>query len=746
MTRKNFYLAILIFILPLLASSQQAPSAPKSKAAPGKTASKAAPAKAAPSGIEQQDQAVADLRAIKRPSLPEFHPQEPKRIQLENGMVIFLQEDHELPLIDGTAFIRGGSTIEPADKVGLVSVYGASWRTGGTKNKTGDQLDDELEARAARIETGPGQDTTSVSLSCLKGDFDFVLNDFVDVLRNPEFRDEKIEIAKNAVKTSIARRNDDLGGIAGRESNKIGYGPQSPYARVAEYASVGAVTRQDLLDWHSKYVQPNNIILGIVGDFDSAAMEARLRKQFESWPKGRAYVAAQIPITPPKPGVYFVEKDDVNQSEIRMVALGLRRDDPDFYAVQVLNQIFGGGFSSRLFENLRTKAGLAYAVGGGISAPFDHLGLARLVMGTKTGTTAEAIDGMYKQIEEMRTVPATATELQRGKDAILNSFIFEFDSKEKVMRERMTYELYGYPADFLERYQKGVEKVTGEDVDRVARKYLQKDKFAVLVVGKSEGFDKPLSAFGPVTNVDITIPSPNAAASSAPASSGATAEGNTLMAKVIEAAGGADKLSAVKTVRVKATLTLKAQGISLDAEETDVLPDRVYNRMTTPGGEIVMVATPQDSFMQMASMGTQPMPSSQRDDSLHSLRRNVWYLAQHLHDPGYTFSTAGTEKVGDVQATILDIQGGGQQWRWYVDPQTAHVLRAQYEGAGPAGPATRTVDFSEWKPVDGITVPFHEEVAVNGTPSATIAVSSYEFNPTVDPKIFNKPQSASEQR
>jgi zinc protease len=741
MIRKNLHFAILVFVFLVssLAVPQQTAPAQKTKAAPGQTASKPAPGKAAPSGGEPEDLAAGDLRAMKKTPLPEFHPQEPKRIQLENGMVIFLQEDHELPLIDGVAYIRGGSSIEPADKIGLVSIYGSSWRTGGTKNKTGDQLDDELEARAARIEGGAGVDTTTLSLSCLKGDFDFVLNDFIDLLHNPEFRDEKIEIAKNSVKTGIARRNDDLLQIAGRESNKLGYGAQNPYARVPEYATVAAVTRKDLQDWHSKYVQPNNIILGIVGDFDAAEMEARLRKQFESWPKGPAYTRPQIAIAAPRPGVYFIEKSDVNQSEIRMVASGIRRDDPDFYAVQVMNQIFGGGFSSRLFQNLRTKAGLAYAVGGGISAPFDHLGLARLSIGTKTGTTAEAIEGLYKQIEEMDTVPVTATEMQRGKDAILNSFIFEFDSKEKVMRERMTYELYGYPADFLERYQKGVEKVTAEDVNRVARKYLQKDKFAVLVVGKSEGFDKPLSAFGPVKALDITIPPANTNAASSASSSGSNPQGSALLAKVIEAAGGPEKLNSVKTVRVKVTLTLKAQGVSLDAEETEVLPDKVYNRMTTPGGDMVLVVTPQDSFMQMGPMGTQPMPTSQRDDSLQSLHRNVWYLAQHMHDPGYTFSTAGTEKVGDVQAAVLDINGGGQQWRWYVDPQSGHVLRAQYEATGPTGPATRIVDFSEWKPVDGITVPFHEEVAVNGQPSATIAISSYEFNPTVDPKIFEKP-------
>jgi zinc protease len=728
MIRDNFRPIIIAFVV--LLCSIVAPAQAKKQATPV-----SAPALAKG---EKQDAAATDLRAIKKPPLPEFHPQQPKRIQFENGMVVFLQEDHELPLIEGVAYVRGASKEDPGDKIGLAQIYAAAWRTGGSKSKTGDQLDDELEARAARIETGGGLDFTTIQLSCLKADFDFVLDDFNDLLRHPDFREDKIEIAKNGVKTGIARRNDDLGQIATRESGKIGFGAQSPYARVPEYATVAAVTRQDLLDWHSKYVQPNNIILGISGDFDSAAMEAKLRKQFEGWAKGTAYVPTQVAITPPKPGIYFVEKSDVNQSEIRMVAPGMRRDDPDFYAAQVMNQVFGGGFSSRLFRNLRTEAGLAYAVGGSISAPFDHIGLTRLTIGTKSGTTAQAIDGLYKQIDEMRSVPVTEAEVQFGKDAILNSFVFQFDSRDRVMQERMTYELYGYPADFLDRYQKGVEKVTLEDVNRVARKYLVKDSFAVLVVGKAADFDKPLSARGAVTTIDITIPQLDATSGSVTASA-SNAEGKALIAKVIEAAGGMDKLRTIRAVRTKATLTLKAQGMTLEAEETQLLPDKVRTNMSTPGGEVVMVVTPEDSFMSMAAMGVRPMPSVQREEELNSLRRNVWYVAQHAGDPQYVFSAQGTEKVGDVQASVLDIRGDGQQWRWYIDPQTSHILREQFQANGPTGPGTRVVDFSEWKPTDGITLPYHEEITNNNEPAGTVVVSSFEFNPTVDPKIFAKP-------
>lgn len=451
---------------------------------------------------------VTDWKQIQTPPLHAFHPQLPTRIELSNGMVIFLQEDHELPLVRGRARIRGGSRDEPSDKVGLVELFGQAWRTGGTKNKTGDQLDDYLEARAAKVETGGGIDSTTVSWNCLKERMDEVFDAFVEIVRSPEFREDKIALAKNQVNTNISRRNDDPFEIAFREASKLVYGAGSPYARVPEYATVATVTRDDLVSWHRRYVHPNNMILGVVGDFDSKAMEAKLRKGFESWTKGPAALKTQLVFHGPKPGIYFVQKDDVTASTVQMVDLGTTRDNPDYYALEVFNQFFGGSFASRLFSNIRSKQGLAYAVWGGVEAEYDHPGVLRLAMGTKSGTTAAAIDAFNREIDALKTNPCAQEELTKAKDALLNSFVFRFDSREKVLRERMTSEFYRYPPDFLERYRTSVEKVTREDVARVAQKYVHKDRLAILVVGKAADFDRPLSSFASVTTLDISIPPP----------------------------------------------------------------------------------------------------------------------------------------------------------------------------------------------------------------------------------------------
>jgi len=394
-------------------------------------------------------------KQIPIPPLPAFKPQQPKRVELSNGMVIFLQEDHELPLIDATARIRGGSVNEPAEKTGLVDLYGEVWRTGGTKSETGDQLDDFLEVRAAKVETAGGPDSATVNFSCLKADLDDVFKVFADLLQNPEFRADKLDLAQKEAFDGISRRNDQVGEIAHREAVKLAYGPDNPYARIAEYSTVSAVTRQDLLDWHAKYVHPNDIILGISGDFDSAAMEARLRAAFESWPKGPTLPKNDVKYSPAKPGYYLIPKDDVNQSNIRMVALGTTRDNPDYYAISVFNEAFGGGFSSRLFNDIRTKRGLAYGVGGGVGTNFGHPGILQVAMGTKSQSTIEAVQAVGEDIDNLSKQPITDEEIQRAKDAILNAFIFRLDSPDKILGERMTYEYYGYPPDWLDKYGGG---------------------------------------------------------------------------------------------------------------------------------------------------------------------------------------------------------------------------------------------------------------------------------------------------
>lgn len=454
----------------------------------------------------QTSQPLEPWTKIPIPPLHAFKPIEPKRIELPNGLVIFLQEDHELPFISGTILIRGGSRDEPADKIGLVSLYGDTWRTSGTASVDGDLLDDRLEAKAATIETGGGAALTTLSWSSLKRDFDPVFASAIDLLLHPAFKADKLQLARMQMEAGISRRNDDASGIAAREAALLVYGAKSPYARDPQYATISAVTLADFKAWHDSTVLPNNMIVAVSGDFDSAVMETKLRAAFGPLARGKTLHQQKAEVPGPKPGVYVVDKTDVNQSNVIILGVGTQRSNPDLYALSVMNEIFSGGFGSRLFQNVRTKLGLAYSVGGSYGASYDHPGVFEVSAQTKSVSTVAAAQAMLEEIGRLKTVPPTADELRKAKEDQLNSFVFRYDTPDKTLNEQVTLAFFGYPKDFLEKYKTGIEAVTAADVSRVANKYIDASKLAILVVGNQSEMTTPVSTLGKATTLDITIP------------------------------------------------------------------------------------------------------------------------------------------------------------------------------------------------------------------------------------------------
>ena len=239
-------------------------------------------------------------------------------------------------------------------------------------------------------------------------------------------------------------------------------------------------------------------------------MEAKLRAAFEGFPPAKPLPARHDVFDGPKPGLYFIDKEDVNQSNVQIVGLGTDRHNPDVPALAVMNEILGGGFTSRLFQKIRTELGLAYAVGGGLSFDYDHPGPFRVEVLTQSASTVDATLHALDEIAGLTTRPFTPEEVNRAKDNILNSFLFRYDTREKVLNESELLEFYGYPADYLETYKTGLEKVTLNDVTAVAKKYIHPGKYAVLVVGNRPEIKPPLEELklGPAHPIDITIPMP----------------------------------------------------------------------------------------------------------------------------------------------------------------------------------------------------------------------------------------------
>ncbi|NIM50845.1 MAG: insulinase family protein, partial [Gemmatimonadales bacterium] len=338
--------------------------------------------------------------------------------------------------------IRTGSRYEQADKVGLADLTANVMRTGGAGERSGAEVDQFLEDRAANLFASMGSSVGFAQLSVLTEHLNDVFPVLADMLTSPRFEADKLEEAKVQERSAIARRNDSPGGIASREFNKLIYGAESPYARQTEYATIAAITREDLVAFHQRFFHPNRVILGVTGDFQRDAMLALIKKEFGDWE--RLYEVAakeEFPIKPADPSkIYYVEKTDITQTNFRLGHLGTTVDDPDYFAVEIMNQIFGQGFASRLFNVIRSEKGLAYAIWGFVGANYDHPGVFQVGGETKFESTGEALEAAIAEIKRMKAEMVTDEELAYAKESYLNSFIFNFDTPEEVVGRQMLYE------------------------------------------------------------------------------------------------------------------------------------------------------------------------------------------------------------------------------------------------------------------------------------------------------------------
>lgn len=445
------------------------------------------------------------------PNLPEVQIPKYERYQLKNGLVVYLMEDRSLPLVSGTAMIRTGGRLEPGEQTGLAEIAGNVIRTGGTEKYPSNVLNQLLEQRAAIVETSIDLDSGSASFNALSEDLEPVFALFADVLRSPAFEPARVELARTQQKGEIARRNDDPDDIASREFKKLIYGDNSPYGRTIEYNTLAKISREDLIEFYRTYVRPDRIILGIVGDFKTADMKALVDKTFGDWqnPPNPAKITTPEATQKNLNGVFVIDRPQLTQSSVLLGHLGGRLDSPDYPALTVLNEILSG-FGGRLFNEVRSRQGLAYSVYGVWSGRYDYPGLFIAGGQTRTDATVPFIKAIESEIERVRTEPVTEKELEDAKNSILNSFVFKFENPAQTLSRLMTYEYYGYPSDFIFRYQKAVKETTIEDIQRVAKTYLQPDRLVILVVGNEKEINPPLSSLGAtVRTVDLKDTLPN---------------------------------------------------------------------------------------------------------------------------------------------------------------------------------------------------------------------------------------------
>jgi zinc protease len=408
-----------------------------------------------------------------------------KRSVLDNGMVLLTSEQRALPMVAIELLIDAGSRYDPAKQEGLANLT-ATLMTYGTKRRSALQISETLDFLGASLSAGGGEDLASVSMTILKRDLSTGLELLAEILTTSTFPQGEIDRQKQSIIASIKAREESPGDVAGRKFAAALY-PQSSYGRPVEgtEASVRVLQQKSLREFYERYYRPNRTILSVVGDISQQEITQALNQAFRAWNKGEASGKPLIPATLGSPQVIRVNKD-LTQANIILGHQGVGRENPDYYAIQVMNYILGGGgFSSRAMDSIRNERGLAYSVYTYFSAERGR-GEFQLVMQTKNETAQEAIRIATEEVRRIREQPVSDQELNDAKDYLTGSFPLRFDTNHKVANFLAQVEFYQLGLDYPDRYPDLIRKVTRQDVQRVAKQYLQPEKLITVVVGNQK--------------------------------------------------------------------------------------------------------------------------------------------------------------------------------------------------------------------------------------------------------------------
>lgn len=442
-------------------------------------------APAAPQAIPDRPEKLVFPPLAFQPPVAKDH-----RVVLKNGMVVFIAEDRALPLVTIGLTVRVGSWLDPGGKEGLAGFVGSQMRRGGTKSLTAEELDERLDFLAAQVSTGIGPTSGSASLNCLSDNLDEALRLFVEMLREPRFQEDRLALAKEQALQEMKKRNDDSADIEGREWGVLLYGEGFFTNRFTTEASVKGIARDDLAGFHRAYFHPATMVAAVSGSFARPEMLRKLEAAFAGWPSPKAAVPP-IPATiaPAPPGLYRVEKD-VNQGRVSIGLPTVKRDHPDVYALEVMNEILGGsGFTARITKSVRSDEGLAYSAGSALAPGVWYPGRFRAFFQSKSRSVPYATSLVLGEIRRLREGGVTAEELTTIKNSLVQTFPSSFASKAQSMAIFASDEYTRRDPSYWTTYRDRIQAVTAADVQRVAREHLVPEKMIVLVVGQQAEID-----------------------------------------------------------------------------------------------------------------------------------------------------------------------------------------------------------------------------------------------------------------
>jgi predicted Zn-dependent peptidase len=451
---------------------------------------------------------------LKFPPL-KFEPPNPAnfRVVLANGLRGYIKEERTLPIVNITAIINTGSLYVPKDKAGLDSLLSECLIKGGTRTRSGQAIEERIDFLGGTLNFNVGERTATLSMSVLSKDLDEGLDLFFDVLMNPEFREDSLKLAKGRIIEQMRSANDNPSQVLSRGFQKLLYGDH-PLTYEETKATVESIMPEDLKAFHNRYFFPKNIIIAAAGDFSRDQLKNKINKYASKWAnKSLSFPVISRNFPQPEPGIYFIQKK-INQGYVSIGHLGIEDTNPDYFAVQVMNFILGGGsFTSRITSKVRSDEGLAYNTGSRFTYRWGFPGTFAGYVQTKSETVGYAISLILKEFERIRREPVTDAEMETAINYYLESFADFFQSPIGTMVNFASLELQGKPMNYYATYRDRIKAVTREKVLEVAKKYIQPDKMVIMIVGDwepcnkgSDKFPGPLDKLGKVHRVKLLNP------------------------------------------------------------------------------------------------------------------------------------------------------------------------------------------------------------------------------------------------
>jgi zinc protease len=693
----------------------------------------APPASARPAAGSTTPSSGPAFKDLKFPPLRPVQMPKVDSVTLPNGLRVYLLEDRELPMVNGTALVHTGMLLDPPGKVGLANLTATVMRSGGAGTATPTQLNERLEDLGATVETGMASNSATVMFSSLKESTADVLAIFKQVLTAPQFNEESIEQARTTMRNAIAHRNDDAARLGAREFSDILYGRDTPFGREPQYATLGDIVRADLQAFHARYFFPKNTVLAIRGDFDTAAMKAQIQKLFADWTVEQAppeFPKAR-PWNPADAGVYVATKKDVSQTYIAVGQLGVLLNDKDYAAFAIMAGILGGGSNNRLTQHLRTRASRT-SISAVIEPGYDLPGLFEISGSISSLGAIESLKAIQEEVARIRSSEVTDDELRTAKETAINSLVFAFDTKAKTLNRLLTYEYYGYPADFIDQYQKALEAVTRADVLRVAKERLKPETFITVLVGDPHDFIPPIESLNqPVHPIDLTVAVPKIVA--AKSSSASLEKGQALMALLQQAVGGLDKLAALKDSTLVANYIVDQGGKVTPIKHTErwLAPTQYREDNELGGGTISSYFDGQFGWITVPG-GSIPLTGL----TLQQIQGNLFRQYQLLLQGG---TLPGTS-VNAVDDQTVEISGPSGQWaRIVLDAATGLPLKIRYDAVSKAMPPPVTEEvWSDFRDVAGIKMPFKITISEGGRKYADVTIADFRANTGLKLKDLDK--------